>query len=123
MNYYPKPYGLECGDGWKSIVDRTHEKLKHIDPDYTIIQVKEKFGGLSYYFDASVEYDSIQHDIMNDIVAAAERMASLTCEICGADSYMDNVETRVHHHWYYNYCEKCSDKLIEDRHRYYGTGD
>ena len=38
---YLEPYGLECGDGWKDIIMRTHEKLKYIDPDYTIAQINE----------------------------------------------------------------------------------
>jgi hypothetical protein len=115
MSDYPKPYGLECGEGWKDIVDYTHEKLKYIDPDYTIAQIKEKFGGLRYYFDTSIEYGSIAYDIMNDIVKAAEYEASYTCELCGAQGISKGVETRKDHGWYYTYCKECSDKATESR--------
>ena len=112
---YPEPYGLECGAGWKEIVDCTHEKLKYIDPDYKIAQIKEKFGGLRYYFDPSFDYGSIQVDIMDDIVRAAEYEASITCELCGVHGKLNGVETRVDHYWYYTYCKECSDKAIAER--------
>jgi hypothetical protein len=112
---YPEPYGLECGTGWKGIVDHTHEKLKYIDPDYKITQIKEKFGGLRYYFDTSLYYGSIAHEIMDDIVKSAEYEASNTCEICGTSKYGAEVETRVERGWYYTYCKECSDKAIESR--------
>jgi hypothetical protein len=112
---YPEPYGLECGDGWKKIVDYTHKKLKYIDPDYKINQIKEKFGGLRYYFDASIEYGSLAYDIMNDIVKAAEYEASYTCELCGSQGLSKGVKTRNDHGWYYTYCKECSDKMIAER--------
>jgi len=117
---YPEPYGLECGAGWKDIVDRTHEKLKYIDPDYTIFQIKEKFGGLRYYFDTSLEYGSTPHNIMNDIVSAAEFEASNTCEMCGTSGRIKEVELRVDHYWYYTYCKECSDKHIAERNERFG---
>jgi DNA-directed RNA polymerase subunit RPC12/RpoP len=112
---YPEPYGLECGGGWKNIIDHTHEKLKYIDPDYKIAQIKEKFGGLRYYFDASIEYGSLAYDIMNDIVKAAEYEASYTCELCGSQGLSKGVKTRNDHGWYYTYCKECSDKVIAER--------
>jgi len=114
MNY-PKPYGLECGEGWKKIVDRTHEKLKYIDPDYKIAQIKEKFGGLRYYYDQTVDYGSTASQIMEDIVRAAEHEASRTCELCGTSKSSDKVEIRVHNHWYFGYCQSCTDKRIAER--------
>jgi hypothetical protein len=112
---YPEPYGLECGAGWKNIIDHTHDKLKYIDPDYKIIQIKEKFGGLRYYFDSSLYYGSIAHEIMNDIILGAELEASRTCELCGANKSSDKVEIRVHKYWYFGYCQSCADKHISER--------
>ena len=112
---YPEPYGLECGDGWKDIIDRTHEKLKYIDPDYKIAQIKEKFGGLRYYYDQTVDYGSTASQIMEDIVRAAEHEASRTCELCGTSKSSDKVEIRVHNHWYFGYCQSCTDKRIAER--------
>jgi hypothetical protein len=116
---YPEPYGLECGAGWKDIIDRTHDKLKYIDPDYTIAQIKEKFGGLRYYYNQSVEYGSLASVIMDDIVRAAEHEASRTCELCGANKSSDKVEIRVHKYWYFGYCHSCADKHIAEREERY----
>ena len=108
---YPEPYGIECGDGWKDIIHRTHEKLEYIDPKYKISQIKEKFGGLRYYYNHSFEsYDDVRRKIMDDIVTAAELEASRTCELCGANNLGDEVEVRVHNYWYFGYCKSCADK-------------
>ena len=110
MNY-PEPYGMECNEGWKDIIERTHEKLSHIDPDYKIDQIKEKFGGLRYYYSHSFEdYNDIRRKIMDDIVTAAEIEASRTCELCGANCNSDEVEVRSHNYWYFGYCKSCADK-------------
>ena len=43
-------YVIECGPGWKAIVLDCHAELLAIDPDYKILQIKQKFNGLRYYF-------------------------------------------------------------------------
>jgi hypothetical protein len=103
-----------CGNGWKEIIRNTDEKLKYIDPDYEIAQIKEKFGGLRYYFDSSLYYGSVAHEIMDDIVRAAEYEASRTCELCGASKASDKVEIRVHKYFYFGYCQACADKYISE---------
>ena len=104
-----------CGNGWKEIIRNTDEKLKYIDPEYTIAQIKEKFGGLRYYFDQSFEsYDDVRREIMDDIVRAAEYEASRTCELCGASKASDKVEIRVHKYFYFGYCQSCADNYISE---------
>jgi superfamily II helicase len=108
-------YGA-CGDGWNEIIQGTHEKLRWLDPDYHINQIKEKFGGLRYYFTPSKDVSIIQRNIMNDVVALAEYYAWRTCEKCGAEkSYNTNVETRAIHHWYLTRCDKCYEEELERR--------
>ena len=41
---------IDCGPGWKTIVFDCHNELLAIDPDYKILQIKQKFNGLRYYF-------------------------------------------------------------------------
>lgn len=36
---------------WYPIIKETHDKLTELIPGYNIGQIKEKFGGLRYYFD------------------------------------------------------------------------
>lgn len=113
-----------CGDGWKEIIRNTDKKLKYIDPDYKIAQIKEKFGGLRYYFDTSFEsYDDVRREIMDDVVRAAEYEASCTCELCGASKASDKVEVRVHKYFYFGYCETCADKYIAEADKRYEKYD
>lgn len=114
---YDEPFGSECGEGWHGIINDTHIKLKYIDPDYKIDQIKEKFGGLRYYFTPSEKYSygSTASNIMDDIVRSAEYQASLTCELCGNSGWGANVDIRIHNGWYFGYCEECANKAIEER--------
>jgi hypothetical protein len=117
---YDEPFGHECGEGWKTIINDTHRKLKYIDPNYKIAQIKEKFGGLRYYYDQSFEsYDDVRREIMEDVVRAAEREASRTCEKCGTSDYKAQVDLRIHRGFYYTNCEECSNKMIEERESYF----
>jgi len=58
---------------WKGIILQTHKRLEYIDPDYQIAQIKDKFGGLRYYFDTSfTDYADVRQDVMDAIVSYAE---------------------------------------------------
>ena len=80
--------GMGCGSGigmgWMPIVLWADKQLAEIDPHYRIDQIKEKFGGLRYYFssDLIVEDQDSGHR-MYSIVAAAEQASMKTCEVCG----------------------------------------
>lgn len=108
---------ISCDSGWYRIIIDTHRKLKYIDPNYEIHQIKEKFGGLRYYYQSSFDYDSIQEQIMETIISVAEEFASNTCEICGANDLKAKAKTRVRNRWYKTLCIKCATEhgySIED---------
>lgn len=44
---------VDTPEDWYPLVLKCHEELLEIDPNYTIFQIKEKFGGLRYYFSPS----------------------------------------------------------------------
>lgn len=91
--------GFAVGAGWWSIieslcsviqnhidnVESTREWSKKNDPEFipesvppvTVAQIKEKFGGLRFYYDGGDEY-------IRGAVRMAEYMADQTCEECGA---------------------------------------
>lgn len=69
---------LRFSEGWDEIVAHADAEIAAIYPDYTIHQVKEKFGGLRYYCDHSGE------PVVSLIIRQAEAAAAQTCEICGA---------------------------------------
>lgn len=90
-------WGIDCGNGWYKLLDKLMAKLQLIS-DFTGIQVianqiKEKFGTLCFYYsldhsDNSVNKDHIVSDIISNIVSAAERKSSRTCEVTGEHGEM-----------------------------------
>lgn len=97
-------WGFSCGDGWYQILDSLCGQIQnHIDwshknhawdvkwnnenpedlrdvrepvPQVVAIQVKEKFGGLRFYYDGGDEQ-------IHGMVRMAESWAAVTCEECG----------------------------------------
>ena len=75
-----------CEDypGWAKIIREIHAKLYYLDEDYAIEQIKEKFGGLRYYyFIQGDNKDPIVDEIANDVVIEGERKSYNCCEVCG----------------------------------------
>ena len=89
---YPKmfaePYGgFAVGPGWWPILEALCSQIQHhidwknkkstVVPQVTVAQIKEKFGGLRFYYDNGDEY-------ISGLVSMAESWAACSCEICGA---------------------------------------
>lgn len=76
------------GVGWQPIITKVDTALKMIDPDYTVDQIKEKFGTLRYYITPSEALrDREDFDVlmwmMHAVASAAEHESSFICEDCG----------------------------------------
>jgi len=71
---------IQCRKGWLEIVTNCYDELLKIDPDFTVAQIKEKFGTLRFYFDTRTEL----WDEMQAVVTKYEHMSAVTCEVCGA---------------------------------------
>jgi hypothetical protein len=115
-------WGFECGDGWFKILDSLCANIQsHIDwshknhawdvrwneenpedvrpvreivPQVVAVQVKEKFGGLRFYYDGG-------DDQVYGMVRMAESWASVTCETCGAPGELRHggwIRTLCDHH-------------------------
>jgi hypothetical protein len=109
-----------CGKGWYWILDELDKKLTYLDPKYKIAQIKEKFGGLRFYFDT--ENFGIARDIMYDCQADAYYKASKTCETCGKGSfrgreYYDNTVQFRDDGWARTLCDACEDIRKANRER------
>jgi hypothetical protein len=89
---YPKmfaePYGgFAVGPGWWPILEALCSQIQHhidwknkksmIVPQVNVAQIKEKFGGLRFYYDGGDEY-------ISGLVSMAESWAACSCETCGA---------------------------------------
>lgn len=70
------------GEGWRSIIEQLHNDLVKLDPEYTVDQIKEKFGGLRYYATSHSANASVSNQF-HDLIDAAERKSLSTCEFCG----------------------------------------
>ncbi len=99
VNRHGKPtetlmcFGFECGDGWFQILKSLcHQIQHHVDwaqeqkekygrgqgcSQVVAVQVKEKFGGLRFYYEGG-------DDMIYGMVRMAESWAANTCEECGA---------------------------------------
>lgn len=100
------------GPGWYSIIINLDNKLSMLDPDYKILQIKEKFGTLRYYYISDTKITSIR-EAMNRYVRYAEIESSKTCELCG-DATMVSRQNNFINKWIKTICKNCSiNKMME----------
>jgi hypothetical protein len=109
---FAQPYGgFACGEGWWPILTNLCANIQHhldwknkkseVVPQVTVAQIKEKFGGLRFYYDGG-------DDTIRGMITMAEAWAGNTCETCGkpghqrsgswiktlCDEHFDEIETR-----------------------------
>jgi hypothetical protein len=75
--YWPS---VDVDEGWYQLVLDCDRELTQIDPGYQIVQIKQKFGGLRYYFESLL---SSAGKAMDDVVTKYEAVAAVTCEATG----------------------------------------
>jgi hypothetical protein len=102
---FATPYGgFACGEGWWPILEELCSNIqRHIDwknkesevvPQVIVAQIKEKFGGLRFYYDGGDER-------IRGMVQMAESWADAICETCGAPGQRRNggwIKTLCDHH-------------------------
>ena len=69
-------WGFDCDDGWFDLIYELSKKLKIASPNTEAVQVKEKFGGLRYYFTSTTEEGA-------KLIRNAEEKSYHICEVCG----------------------------------------
>jgi hypothetical protein len=69
------------GPGWQPVLLRLHEQLVTVCPEYHVVDVKEKFGGLRVHIETA---EGSARDSLASLIRAAEADASVLCEFCGA---------------------------------------
>lgn len=94
------------GQGWQPMINELHRQLRDIDPEYRVLQIKEKFGGLRYYAQPSeaMSEDEEGREIFYALIDDAEKASFTICEHCGAQ---ENVETKPTRYWLLTLCESC----------------
>lgn len=94
------PWGFDCGDGWYWLIDNLCDCMqRYIDANnvYQVeaIQVKEKYGTLSFYTHGG-------DDTIGGMVWLAESISGTICESCGSTENVTQTKG-----WIYTICEKC----------------
>jgi hypothetical protein len=88
------------GDGWQPLIEKLHIDLLNIDPNYEVLQIKEKFGGLRYYIQMSFEMSI--YNAQEALIEEAEAKSFTICEYCGEPG----KERRNGLRWIKTTCEK-----------------
>jgi hypothetical protein len=89
------------GPGWKQLILDCDREMAQVDPDYTIAQIKEKFGGLRYYVDGDPKLFEIQDRY--------ERQSYSICEECGTSSGVSTSASSTSY-WVKSFCKTCREK-------------
>lgn len=101
----------DVSPGWWAITEMLHAELLFLDPDYEILQVKEKFGGLRYYYTPSNVDDKDTSDLMDISVRAAEHECDITCEMCGSPGELRSKNR----YWMKTLCNSCDDANAKNK--------
>jgi len=84
VKHSPMAFGFDVGDGWYQLIRNLSQDIDTIAKENNLIgdnypkatQVKEKFGGLRFYIDGSI-------DLVYDAISKAEAASYYICEVCG----------------------------------------
>ena len=97
------------GDGWLDIVVEATAQLEALDPGFKILQIKEKFGGLRYYYTPTEGANTATRKAMEAVVMAAEGTCECTCETCGnSGEFRDGG-------WLRTLCDACEAEYQDKR--------
>lgn len=90
--------------GWEHLFEEANTLLAAADPDYRVIQIKEKFGSMRFYFEWSegCTLDAEQCKALWNLIGDIEDRAGTICERCG-----DPSERQTRNRWVTTICDGC----------------
>ncbi len=94
--------GIEHPSGWDKLVDDLHEALIVTDPDYKLVQTKEKIGQLCFYVEFPISEQG------KKVIREAEMKSKTVCQACGSPGKLCTYG------WWATLCPK-HDNLDTDR--------
>lgn len=77
---------VDCLQGWHRLVVECDKELKALDPNYIPVQIKQKFGGLRFYFDTQT--DERTRLKMYEVTGRYEALSLKTCEETGTEGVL-----------------------------------
>ena len=69
---------ISTEEGWDGLLDRLFTTIRAEKAELKVLQIKQKFGQLRFYYQA----ESVNNKV-HDSIALAERDSEHICEICG----------------------------------------
>lgn len=107
-------FGFACGPGWFTIlqeliyaIKEEEDKLAEKDPSYerlTVVQVKEKFGGLCFYVSRSTTPE------IGKLIEFTENESYHVCEWCGSRNNASRIGSQG---WVRTLCRPCRSREKE----------
>lgn len=86
--------GIQHPSGWDELIDDLHEALLVTDPDYKLVQTKEKVGELRFYVEFPISEQG------KELILEAEAKSLEVCQACGKPGKL------VKHGWWATLCPK-----------------
>ena len=91
----------ECQAGWYQLILELDAKIGSLEPRYRVEQIKEKFGGLRFYYDQMSINDEARERV-DKLVEVAEQRSYTICEVCGVSD--STVTTTRDGYWVKTLC-------------------
>lgn len=89
LNLTQRIAGIQCLDGWYSLIDEAVGKIVELDPLAQVSQVKEKWGELRIYLRTP------HSEVIRDVIRRARDLSRFTCDVCGGHGRIGNLEGQV----------------------------
>jgi hypothetical protein len=95
-----------CGEGWRDLLERACARIEAALAEgggaFTAWQIKEKFGGLRFYWYGDVPPETKCR--IDEAIALAEGRSACTCETCGEPGRLYQISG-----WYKTACSAHAD--------------
>lgn len=85
---------FECGNGWQWIILNLCREIDDAyfnfgrETEIMMIQCKEKYGELRFYYGYLNEDDELNETAISDIIEKYRLLSTQTCELCGDDGHL-----------------------------------
>ena len=111
-------WGVCCGDGWFTLINELCNKIENttIGTGLSVVatQIKEKFGGLRFYYRyeenntiiTNTRSNEVHKNIISSYVEEAERSSYKICERCG------NKGKKITGGWIRTLCPVCEELYV-----------
>jgi len=97
--------------GWENLVADLLDAIGELmvkcpDASLSILQIKEKFGGLRFYYQPHKAPEELR-GALADCCEKAENLSWVTCETCGAPGRLREAQDR---YWFWVRCDQHAPK-------------